>query len=101
MAEQRMNSYELIYIIEPNLDEDQIAQVDGRVQQAVEASNGQITSTEIWGQRKLAYPIKKHFEGYYILHNVDLPPQAVKEVERTMRLNEHILRFLVVRADED
>ena len=100
MAEQRINSYELIYIIQPDLDEDQITQVDGRVQQAVEANQGVVSSTEVWGQRKLAYPIRKHFEGYYILHKVDLPAQAVAEVERVMRLNESILRFLVVRADE-
>lgn len=99
MADQPMNSYELIYLIQPDLDEDQISQVDGRVAQAVEANDGRITSTEIWGQRKLAYPIKNHYEGHYMLHQVEMPPQAVREVERTIRLNENILRFLLVRTD--
>ena len=67
--------------------------------QAIASNSGQIVSTEIWGQRKLAYPIGRFFEGYYILHNVQMPPTAVTDVERVMRLNENIIRFLVVRKD--
>ena len=96
---QPLNQYELVYIIQPELNEDETKAVDERVAQAIANNNGQISSTEIWGQRKLAYPIKNHFEGYYILHNVQMPPRAVAEVERIMRLNENIIRFLVVRVD--
>lgn len=98
MTEQ-LNQYELIYIIQPDLDSDTTKAVDDRVSQAIAGNNGQIVSTEIWGQRKLAYPIGSHFEGYYILHNVQMPPAAVSDVERVMRLNESIIRFLVVRKD--
>lgn len=96
-----MNSYELIYIIQPQLEEDGISSVNDRVIQAIASQDGQVASTEIWGQRKLAYPINNHFLGYYILHNVEMPPTGVTEVERVMRLNEDIIRFLVVRKDED
>jgi small subunit ribosomal protein S6 len=98
MTEQ-MNQYELIYIIQPELDSDETKAVDERVNQAIASQNGQITSTEVWGQRKLAYPIKRFFEGYYILHNVQMPPSGVTEVERVLRLNEDVIRFLVVRTD--
>ncbi len=98
MTEQ-MNQYELIYIIQPELDSDGTKAVDDRVAQAISTNHGEIVSTEIWGQRKLAYPVKRHFEGYYILHNVAMPPASVSEVERVMRLNENIIRFLVVRKD--
>jgi small subunit ribosomal protein S6 len=95
----QMNQYELIYIIQPELDSDATKAVDERVNQAITNNKGEITSSEMWGQRKLAYPIKKYFEGYYVLHNVQMPPSAVTEVERIMRLNEDIIRFLVIRTD--
>jgi small subunit ribosomal protein S6 len=96
---QQLNQYELVYIIQPSLDSDETKAIDDRVTSAIASNNGEIVSTEIWGQRKLAYPIKNFFEGYYILHNLQMPPQGVIEVERTMRLNENIIRFLVVRTD--
>ncbi len=101
MSEQATNSYEMIYIIQPKLDEDGINGVNERVTQAITGQNGEVVSTEKWGQRKLAYPINNHFLGYYVLHNVKMPPSAVTEVERVLRLNEDVIRFLVVRKDED
>jgi small subunit ribosomal protein S6 len=98
MSEQ-LNQYELVYVIQPELDSDETKAVDERVTQAITNNNGEVVGSEIWGQRKLAYPIQKYFEGYYILHNVQMPPAAVAEVERVMRLNENIIRFLVVRTD--
>jgi small subunit ribosomal protein S6 len=98
MTEQ-LNQYELIYVIQPELDNDATKAVDERVSQAIAGNKGEIVSTEIWGQRKLAYPIGRYFEGYYILHNVQMPPAGVSDVERVMRLNENIIRFLVVRKD--
>ncbi len=99
-AELAMNQYELVYIIQPEMDNDATKALDERVSQVITANKGQIVSTEIWGQRKLAYPIKNFFEGYYILHNVEMPPKAVTEVERILRLNENVIRFLVVRTGE-
>jgi small subunit ribosomal protein S6 len=101
MSEQATNSYELIYIIQPKLDEDGINGVNERVTQAIAGQKGQVVSTEKWGQRKLAYPIKNHFFGNYVLHNVEMPPNGVLEVERVMRLHEDIIRFLVIRKDDE
>lgn len=101
MSEQAMNSYEVVYIIQPKLDEDGINSVNERVAQAIAGQQGQVVSTEKWGQRKLAYPIKNHFMGNYVLHNVEMPPSGVLEVERVMRLHEDILRFLVIRKDDE
>jgi small subunit ribosomal protein S6 len=100
MSEQATNSYELIYIIQPKLDEDGINGVNERVAQSIAGQDGQVVSSEVWGQRKLAYPIKNHFLGYYILHDVEIPPGGVKEVERVMRLHEDIIRFMFMRKDD-
>jgi len=101
MNDQAMNSYELIYIIQPQLDENGINSVNERMTQAIASQNGQVISTEVWGQRKLAYPIRNHFVGYYVLHNMEMPPSGVTELERILRLNEDVIRFLIFRKDED
>ena len=95
-----MNIYELVYIVQPNLDDDGVKAVDDRIGQAITGEDGTITSTDHWGKRRLAYPIKGHFEGHYILHNLSMPPTAVLNVERQLRLSEDVLRFLFIRADD-
>lgn len=94
MSNTAASSYELVYIIQPNLDEDGINDLNGRIEQSIAAQGGSITKTEVWGRRGLAYPIRKQIEGYYMLHHVDMPGEGVKEVEQTMRFSEDIMRFL-------
>jgi small subunit ribosomal protein S6 len=66
----------------------------------VRAQGGQVTKTEQWGLRTLTYRIKKNKKGHYVLFNLDAPAPAVAELERNMRLNEDVLRFLTVRVEE-
>ena len=95
-----MNNYELVYIIQPNLDDESVKALDERIGQAISGEDGTITSTVHWGKRRLAYPIKTHFEGYYILHHLAMPPTAVQNVERQLRLSEDVIRFLFVRVED-
>jgi small subunit ribosomal protein S6 len=55
---------------------------------------------DVWGRRRLAYPIRKQTEGQYVIISANLPPAATREIERNMRFTEQVMRFLVVRADE-
>ena len=95
-----MSSYELVYIIQPELDDDGVKAVDDRITQAISGEDGTIASTDHWGKRRLAYPIKGHFEGHYILHNLSMAPAAVQNVERQLRLSEDVIRFLAVRVED-
>ena len=95
-----MNNYELVCVIQPDLDDEGVKAVDDRIGQAIVDQDGAITSTDYWGKRRLAYPIKNHFEGYYILHHLSMPPVAVQSVERQLRLSEDVLRFLVIRVED-
>src|SRR5208282_6777112 len=61
---------------------------------------GKVTKREYWGLRNLAYRVKKNRKGHYMLFNLDAPPAAVSELERNMRINEDVLRYLTVRVDE-
>ena len=93
-----MNEYELMYVISPRLMVEEIDSTIERVGGLVEAAGGEILMTDNWGRRRLAYPIKHHFEGTYVLTHMTLPPDRVAGFERAMHLNEHILRHLVVRG---
>jgi len=93
------NQYELVYILQPKLDDDGIQAVMDRINEVITNGGGEISATERWGMRKLAYPIKRHFEGYYILQRLTMPPAVTQPLERSIRLSEDIIRHLLVRTD--
>jgi len=91
-----LREYELIYIIRPDMEEEEREEVISKVGQRVTDAGGQVTKVEHWGKRHLAYPIEKLHEGYYVLSHIQLEPQMVKEVERDLGLVEEIIRYLIV-----
>lgn len=93
-----MNEYELMYVISPRLMVEEIDSTIERIGGLIEDAGGEILMTDNWGRRRLAYPIKHHFEGTYVLTHMTLPPDRVAGFERAMHLNEQILRHLVVRG---
>ena len=95
----KRNEYELTSIAHPELDEEGVTALTARVQEWIEAAGGEVIHTHIWGRRRLAYPIRKQTEGSYVVLRASLPPQAIKELERELKLAEHILRYLLVRAE--
>ena len=100
MAEQSQHEYELVYILQPDLNEDDLMSVHDRIEQIVSSQNGELVDTEIWGRRSLAYPIRKYFEGQYILQRFQMEPEGTVELDRYLRFNEDVIRFLVLRTDE-
>jgi len=97
---EALNAYETVYIAQASLDEESLKALNERFAQTIGAFGGQITATEPWGRRTLAYPIKKQFEGQYILQRFQMRPEGASEVDRFFRLNENIIRYLIVRTDE-
>ena len=93
-----MNEYELMYVISPRLMVEEADATIERVQGLIKDAGGEILMTDNWGRRRLAYPIKHHFEGTYVLSHVTLPPDRIAAFERAMHLNEHILRHLLIRG---
>ncbi len=87
-----------MYVISPRLMVEETDSAIERIQGLVEAAGGEILMTDNWGRRRLAYPIKHHFEGTYVLTHMTLPPDRVAGFERSMHLNESVLRHLVVRG---
>ena len=94
-----MRSYELVFIIHPEVDGDDLSAVTERVTGLIERNSGKIAEVEPWGLRRLAYPIQKQWEGQYVLMQLDMEPQGVAGLERDLVLVEPIMRHLIVRVE--
>jgi len=94
-----VRSYELIFIVHPEVDGDDLTAVVETVKGLVERSGGAVTEVEPWGLRRLAYPIQKQWEGQYVLIRLELEPQGVAGLERGLGLTEQVMRHLVVRVE--
>jgi small subunit ribosomal protein S6 len=93
--------YELVYIVRPTVDEQALVAVKERVEKIISGNGGEITHRDDWGKRRLAYPITKFTEGFYSVLQLNLPGTAVRELERSLKLTEEIMRYLVVRQDAE
>lgn len=95
-----MREYEMTFIITPELEQEQIDSTVEEMQRLITSLGGQVTKVDPWGRRRLAYPINKKREGFYVVMQMQMPPEAIKELDRNIKLNEAILRHLIVRTDE-
>jgi small subunit ribosomal protein S6 len=89
-----MPSYETLCIFHPELPEARVKELSAWMQKIVEGASGTVIRADEWGMRDLAHLIKKQRRGYYILLEYDAPGATVKELERNLRINENVLRFL-------
>lgn len=94
-----MNPYEAMYIIVPELDEETNRSVIEKFKGIVEQNGGEIAALDEWGKRKLAYAIDYKTEGYYVLMSFSGSSELPKELERNLKNDERVLRFLVTRKD--
>jgi small subunit ribosomal protein S6 len=90
-----MRKYELICVIQPDLDETAFNVIVEKVKGWVSESGGSIDKVDVWGRRKLAYIIKKHREGQFVLLNVTMNPAATSDLERNLRYQEPIIRHML------
>jgi small subunit ribosomal protein S6 len=90
-----VRNYELAYIADPELDEQALTDLEAKVKGWIEAAGGKALEVDRWGKRRLAYPIKKKTDGFYYFIHTELPAQAGATLERDLRLNEHILRYMI------
>jgi len=96
-----MNRYEMIYIIDTNLEEAARKELIEKVSALIEANGGEIEKVdETWGKRRLAYAIDYKTEGWYVLVNFKAPAELPRELERNLQINEYVLRYLVVKLEE-
>jgi len=96
-----MNRYELTYIIDTALEETARKELIEKFSGLITANGGEIEKVdETWGKRRLAYAINDKVEGYYVLVTMKAPTDLPREIERTMGINENILRCLIIKLEE-
>uniref|UniRef100_A0A7V4XRA6 Small ribosomal subunit protein bS6 n=1 Tax=Acidobacterium capsulatum TaxID=33075 RepID=A0A7V4XRA6_9BACT len=93
--------YEVMFIVRPDLAEEEVDKIIASLEQTVTNGGGTIRSTEKMGRRKLAYLVRKFSEGNYILLTVDADGPLVAELERRLRVTEQVIKFITVRMDEE
>lgn len=94
-------TYEVMYIVDPDTSGETIAKLNDAVGKVIEKEGGTVVRMDDIGIRRLAYPIQKKNEGYYVLFEIDGSGQEIAELERRMRVNDMIMRYMTVRVDEE
>ncbi len=92
--------YEAVYIVDPDMGEEQISTVTNRYKQIVETNGGTVAKVDVWERRKLAYTIKGRTEGIYVVMHFSGPAQAESELRRIFQISEDQMRAMIVRQDE-
>jgi len=95
-----VRTYEALYIISPELDDSAIQTVVADVEKFITSSNGTIVRSDVWGKRKLAYTIRKHTEGVYVVLRFLASPDSIKRLEQQLKLTEAVIRYMVLYLDE-
>ncbi|MDR2902600.1 MAG: 30S ribosomal protein S6 [Lactobacillales bacterium] len=94
-----MPFYEHVFIVRQDATPAKVAELADKYTSVIQKEGGKVTKREDWGLRTLAYKIQKNRKGYYTLLNIDAPAKAIIEMERLMRFDENLLRFLTVKVD--
>ena len=92
-----MRHYETIYIVNPNLSDEDYNEISEKFNNLIENQKGVIIKTQKWGKQRLAYAIKKFYNGFYILVDFCADPGVTSELERNLKLDENILKYQTVK----
>jgi small subunit ribosomal protein S6 len=94
-----MPFYENVFISRQDISTSQVEALAEQFATVIKDLGGEVTKREYWGLRNLAFRIRKNRKGHYVMMNISAPPAAITEMERTMRINEDVLRHLTVRVE--
>jgi small subunit ribosomal protein S6 len=95
-----LRDYELLLVLSPEVSEERMPDVLERVGKYISDRGGEVTKTDAWGRRRLAYPIRKYVEGQYVLTNLRIEPRRAGEVEASLQLSEDVLRHMMIRIGD-
>ena len=95
----KQNHYESVVIINAALEDDQINTAINRIEVSIKTNGGEIEEVDQWGRKRLAYPINKSKSGFYVVFRYVSPSDAVAKIERDLRLDETVMRYLTVLLD--
>lgn len=99
IEDNRSHGYELVFIVSPEVTEDSVENTINGISQFIADKGGTVSDVEKWGKKKLAYPLKRFLEGYYVLTRFEMSPTWSKELETSLIISDDILRHLLIRPD--
>ena len=94
-----MTNYELMFIIDPSLEQDAKDAEIEKVKGIISENNGEIGEADVWGIRKLAYPIMKNTEGYYVVLPFQADPELPKELDRRLKISDDYMRHIIISKE--
>lgn len=95
-----MRNYELMLLLNPSLQEEETSALLAKIQQTIKTNQGEIIKVDKWGKKKLAYEIKKYQEAIYVIIDFELEPENIANLERSIKFEEKIIRYLLVLGQE-
>ena len=95
-----LNKYESIYIVNPNVEGEALKGLVGKFNALIESEGGKVTETNEWGMKKLAYPINKLTQGYYVLVNFEAKAEFIDELERVYKITDNVIKFITIRKED-
>lgn len=95
-----MRAYEMIYILNPTIEEEKTNAVIEKFKNIVENNGGEITKLDKWGKKRLAYEIAKHNDGFYVLCNYNGEPEVTHELDRVLKITDEVIKHLIIRVEE-
>ena len=94
-----MTNYELMFIIDPTIEDEKKEAAVETVKGIIEA-DGTVSEVDTWGMRKLAYPIQKKNEGYYVVIQFEASPELPKELDRRLKISDFVMRHIIINKDQ-
>ncbi|SFM85433.1 30S ribosomal protein S6 [Thermodesulforhabdus norvegica] len=95
-----LRKYEVFFIVDPDLSDEETRDLETKLTDIVVREGGRVLNYASWGKRKLAYPVKKRDRGHYFLMEIAAGPELPTELERNMRIDERVLKFITVKLDD-
>ena len=90
----------MVVILSPDIGDDVIGESLDRLSQSITSRGGEVVDVNHWGRRRLAYPIRRHLEGNYVISQVKLDPDQIPDLESNLRISEEVIRHMIVKANE-
>lgn len=94
-----MNNYEIMFIIEAALEEEKKKAVIEMVKEII-STEGEVSKVDVWGNRRLAYPIQKKNDGFYVVVQFTAKPELPKELDRRLKISDAVIRHMIINKDE-
>jgi small subunit ribosomal protein S6 len=95
-----LRDYELVVVLSPEIADDVVNESLDRLQQAITTRGGEVVDVNHWGRRRMAYPIKRHLEGNYVVSQIRFDPAQVEGLESSLRISDEVIRHLIVKTGE-